>query len=76
MLAPENQAVAHRLGLFWFRPSQVSVLGKNEEDEVLVDSFVFGWSYLQACGLVMAAVVVVMTVAAWVCLLGGEGLPM
>ncbi|CBN74474.1 conserved unknown protein [Ectocarpus siliculosus] len=47
VLASEHQAVAHRLGLFWFKPTQMSVLGRNEEDEVLVDSFVFAWSYLQ-----------------------------
>lgn len=49
VLAPEHQAVAHRLGIFWFRLSQVKVLDKNEEDETLVDGFVFSWSYLQVC---------------------------
>ena len=81
MLAPEHQAVAHRLGLFWFRPSQVSVLGKNEEDEVLVDSFVFAWSYLQvsptsqsangAC-LFVAKVMVMVVVVVVVVKFGGD----
>ncbi|CAM9495257.1 unnamed protein product [Pylaiella littoralis] len=47
VLSPEHQAAAHRLGLFWFKLSQFKILGRNEEDEVLVDGFVFAWSYLQ-----------------------------
>lgn len=46
-MRPEHQEVAHRLGFFWFRPSQWKMLGRNEEDEVLVDGFVFAWSYGQ-----------------------------
>ena len=46
-MRPENQAVAHRLGLFWFGLPQWKILGRNDEDEVLVDSFVYSWSYGQ-----------------------------
>ena len=43
----EYQGVAHRLGYFWFKLSQWKLMGRNEEDEVLVDGFVYLWSYGQ-----------------------------
>lgn len=46
-MRPENQAVAHRLGFFWFKLQQWQLLGRNDEDEVLVDGFVYAWSYGQ-----------------------------
>lgn len=51
---PENQAVAHRLGFYnfssfdWKNICRWKVLEQNEEDEILVDGFVYVWSYCQA----------------------------
>lgn len=47
VMLPENQAIAHRLGFYWFRLCHWKLLGQNEEDEILVDSFVYSWSYCQ-----------------------------
>ncbi|CAM9277312.1 unnamed protein product [Ascophyllum nodosum] len=62
VMRPENQAVAHRLGLFWFGLPQWKILGRNDEDEVLVDSFVYSWSYGQP-GVIIA--IAAMTAYFW-----------
>lgn len=49
VMKPEHQAVAHRLGFYWFslRWNQWRMRGQAKEDERLVDTFVYAWSYGQ-----------------------------
>lgn len=54
VMLPENQAVAYRLGFYWSRwcdwkmVCSMKMLSQNDEDEILVDKFVYLWSYCQA----------------------------
>ncbi|CAM9678078.1 unnamed protein product, partial [Choristocarpus tenellus] len=64
----EFQSVAHRLGYYWFSITQWRLLDGNDQDERLVDNFVFAWSYGQT-GIILSSAA--MGSYIWIMKLGG-----